>query len=182
MTSSRLFIRRMLPTFVWCLMVLIGVLVLVFGQTKPPGPVAKRPLPMNTLLMKNDLVPDDFSNRYVVVPNGIPVGTPLRPQDVAVQPVLPAGLAHGTYFSLPAAAYDISDGLNAGAAVPLCGKGGRVFGMAQVLVVRCDPDGPGVSCSALVQVDDKVGSDLAANGIKAQTSAKDLTLSLRCKP
>jgi hypothetical protein len=182
MTGLGLTIRRMLPSLIWCVLVLAGLAILVFGQNRSAGPVAKRFLPMNALLLAHDLVPDEFAGRYVVAPNGIPAGATLRPQDVALQPALPTGLPVGTYFSIPVASVDIANGVNAGASAPLCGKDGAVFAMVQVLVVRCDPDGPGVSCSALIQVPDKIAAELAAKGIKTLSAAKDLSLSLRCKP
>lgn len=184
MTGTTLALRRVLPMLVWCVLVVIG-LAFVGGKDDRSGPVAARQLPLNTLLLKSDLVPDVYAGRYVVKqPDGVAAGVPLRPQDVASQPVMPSGLEVGTYYSVPVAAAEIAYGANARATVHLCGKGGVDLATVQIVVVHCDSatPAPGVDCSALIQVPDAAASKLAAKAIKDQTTAKELTLSRKCLP
>lgn len=180
MTGATLALRRVLPMLVWCVLVVIGILA-VGWRGDQPGPVAARKLPLNTLLLKGDLVPDAFAGRYVVrPPDGVPAGLALHLRDVAEQPVMPSSLEVGAYISVPVAAEEIAYGVNAQATAQLCDKDRAHLATVQIVVVRCDraPPAPGVDCFALARVPDTEATKLAG---KAKAKPKELFLYHRCQ-
>jgi hypothetical protein len=163
----------------WCVLVLVGTIVLV-GWGRGASPVASRHLPLNTLLMSGDLLYQSVTGRYVVAPDGIKQGSPVRPEDLSEQPVLPSA-AGRLLLTLDVLRRDVTaQRLNAGSAVQLCGKAPTDFARATVLLVRCPSDKPDAACSVLLDVPPDKAGDIAGKGLKDDASRKELRLAASC--
>jgi len=174
-------VKPALPSLVWGVLVLAGVVVLVFfsGERKPAWPTATRTLPANTYLVTGELQQAGLSGRYIIAPGGVKQGDPVRPQDIGDQPQLPPAPPVKLLLSLPLAYTDVVTGTNAASTAQLCGKAPLSFGSVAVDVVRCDQsDKP--TCSAIVEVPPAAAADLAAEGLKDTNSTSELHLAATC--
>jgi hypothetical protein len=140
---------RAVSMIAWCVLVLAGVLVLTFCSDRGTklAAVAKRFLPMNTLLLADYVDQPVFVNRYVVAPHGVQKGARLRPDDVADVPLLPEISPASLLLSLAVPRTDVAKGINAKLrrfASPHCGIGtngptlAAFFGINPVTQSRSD--------------------------------------------
>jgi hypothetical protein len=171
---------RLSPMLVWCLLVLAGLLVLVWGPDRKPSPIASRTLARNTLLLPADVTYPGFVGRYVAAPDGVKQGAVLRASDIADQPALLDGPQGKLLLSVSISRAAVLAGLNAGSALQLCGKAPVSYGAVTIQAIRCDADKPGSSCASLVDVPTTIAGDLATKVLKDQTATNELRLAASC--
>ena len=171
---------RLGPILVWCLLVLTGLLVLVWGPDRKPSSTASRTLARNTLLLPADVTYPGFSGRYVAAPDGVKQGAILRASDIADQPALLDGPQGRLLLSVSISRVAVLGGLNAGSAVHLCGKAPASYGSVTIQAVRCDPDKSAASCATLVDLPKTIAGDLAAKVLNDQAATNELRLAANC--
>lgn len=174
-------LRSALPSLVWCVLVLVGLMFIEFGGAgRSEAPRATHSLPFDTWLLNGDLRWPGFSGRYIVTPGGVAKDMPVGPSDLADQPVVPGAPPVRLLFSLPVSYADVVKGVNAGTTAQLCGKAPLALGTVTVTFVRCAADGT-TDCSAVVEVPASAAADLVGKGVKDGTWISELHLAPTCK-
>lgn len=172
-------ISRLIPMAVWCLLVLIGTLFLIFFG-RPQGPVASHALPVNTYLFPGDLSYSGYDGRYVAAPKGLMQNATVSPADLADQPNLLEGSQGRLSLLVNVDRSSVSGGLNASGNTQLCGAKTTDYGAVTVQAVRCETDKSNNRCIAMIELPKAGAGEMAAKALKDQATMSELRLAKKC--
>lgn len=177
--SDDMQISRLVPMIVWCVLVLLGTIFLVFFG-KPQGPFASRPLPLNTYLFPGDLSYSGYDGRYIAAPKGLAQGATVSPADLGDQPNLLDGPQGKLSLLVNVDRSVVSGGLNASSDIQLCGAKTLSYVAVAVQAVRCETDKNNNRCTAMVELPKAGAGDVVTKALKDPTTIGELRLAKKC--